>query len=122
MFKDGFRNKGVILFVVLFSLLIVVILTFAILEIIINQSRLTLNQLTRIQAYYATLAGMNLALENLRTGIWTASGTYTLCCGIGCNVNDCSIPWTVRMIVYNNGTSIDGVGRLINVTTNYTSP
>ena len=70
MFKIRFNKKGIVLFMVLGTLLVVVSLATVILSLILSHSRLTHHQTSRIQAYYAVLAGMNYGLENLRTGSW----------------------------------------------------
>ena len=43
----------------------VVILATVVMKVIMNQSRLTGHQLGRVQAYYASLAGINLAYDRL---------------------------------------------------------
>lgn len=52
-----------------------VTLTTVILRTISNQSRLTHHQVTRIQAQYAAKAGMILAFDKLRKGIWSQHAT-----------------------------------------------
>lgn len=103
---------------VLATLVIVVLLANVILAIISSQSRLTHHQTSRIQAYYAAQAGMNLAMEQLRTGAW-GTGAFTLC-NVDCTINDPNIPYTVNIVIGAPGTSIDGVGRRIDITTTYT--
>jgi len=63
-------TKGIALLTVLVVLLVVVALAEGILQIMLNQSRLTHHNVSRIQAYYAAMAGMKLAYENLRTNSW----------------------------------------------------
>jgi hypothetical protein len=62
------KERGVAMYMVLVTLLIVVVLANVVLTIMSSQSRLTHHQVSRIQAYYASQAGMVLALENLRIG------------------------------------------------------
>jgi len=62
------NNKGIALLIVLTTVLLVVILANIVLTVILSHSRLTRHQLNRTQAYYATQAGMNYALEQLRIG------------------------------------------------------
>ena len=112
------HKKGVVLLIVLGTLLVVASLATVMLSLILSHARLTYHQTSRIQAYYATLAGMNLARENLRNGTWT-TGSYTLCKS-GCTVNDSDIPYSVAINIAALGTSIDGVGRSITVTSTYT--
>ena len=59
------QKQGAILLMVLGTILVVVILASVILSIILSHSRLTHHQVSRIQAYYAAQAGVNLAIENL---------------------------------------------------------
>ena len=66
MIRTIFKRKGAVLFIVLGTILIVMILANIILNIMLSQSRLTQHQVSRIQAYYASLAGMNYALEEIR--------------------------------------------------------
>lgn len=68
-------KKGLALFFVLSMLLITVILANVVLSLILNQSRFTHHKISRIQAYYAAQAGVNYALEQLRTGAWVAGVT-----------------------------------------------
>lgn len=115
MFRLCQNKKGVVLYMVLATLLIVVILANVVLGIILSQSRFTHHQVSRIQAYYASLAGMNLAREQLRTGAW-GTGSYTLCKS-GCTVNDSDIPYTVNINISNP--DAQGI-RTITLATNYT--
>jgi Tfp pilus assembly protein PilX len=71
------RQKGIVLVLVLATILIVVLLGIAILNIISSQSRLTHHQLSRIQAYYANKAVINYAFEQLRTGAWVPGTNCT---------------------------------------------
>jgi Tfp pilus assembly protein PilO len=65
-----FDKKGVALFMVLATVLIIIVLANIVLTIVSSQARLTHHKVSRIQAYYAALAGMNYALNNLRKGTW----------------------------------------------------
>lgn len=67
------NKKGVVLLVVMGTVFIVIFLANVVLRIIGSQSRLTHHQVSRIQAYYASMAGVNYALERLRTGTWNAN-------------------------------------------------
>jgi len=116
--KSRFKKKGVVLLIVIGTLLVVASLAAVILSLILSHARLTYHQTSRIRAYYAAFAGMNLARENLRTGTW-ATGAYTLC-NSGCTVNDGDIPYSASISIGAMGTSIDGIGRKITITSNYT--
>lgn len=59
-------NKGIVLFIVMMTLLIVVILANIILQLMANQSRLTHHQISRIQAYYAGFGAGNYAFDKIR--------------------------------------------------------
>lgn len=116
MLKAG-KKKGAMLFIVLATLLVVATLTNGILAFVLSHFRHTHHQVTRIQAYYAAMAGMVLASDNLRSGSWS-TGTYQLCKS-GCvspNMADIDIPYNVSIsISAPNATNI----RTINITTNY---
>ena len=73
------NRKGVILFIVLGTIIVVATLSTVILRIILSQTRLTHHQVSRIQAQYAAKAGINYALEMLRTNDpdWPSTGEYT---------------------------------------------
>ncbi|MBN2830736.1 MAG: hypothetical protein JXL82_00440, partial [Candidatus Omnitrophica bacterium] len=64
------KRRGVVLFVVLATILLVIILSGVILRIISSQSRLTHHKVSRIKAYYAGRGMINYAFEMLRTGTW----------------------------------------------------
>lgn len=70
-------NRGIVLLLVLGMLLVVIALANVFLNIILNQSFFTHHQTTRIQAYYAAQAGINYAIERLRSGSYTI-GTHCL--------------------------------------------
>lgn len=120
MFKPSFRERGVALYLVLMTVLIVAVLAGVILTIILSQARLSYHQIGRTRAYYAALAGMNLAMENLRLGKWD-TGSYAIgrCCTAICSENctcDFDIPYCVNItIVAANATS-----RQINLSVDYT--
>lgn len=118
------NKRGVVLFIVLATLMIVIVLANVILNIMSSQSRLTHHQVSRIQSYYAAQAGMNLALERLRTGNWI-EGSYCLgptqasCSGFPAanTVVDSDIPYPVNITI----TAPDANGkRTLNITATYT--
>ena len=97
------NRKGVALFLVLAMLLVVVILANVILGMVLNQARLTKHQASRIQAKYAAMAGINYAIEALRTGLsgWSipAAGSpnqYNMCAG--CIVNEPNLPSSIARV------------------------
>ena len=116
MFKIRFKKKGVVLLVVLGMLLVVVSLVTVILSLILSHARLTHHQTSRIQAYYAAMAGINYGLEKLRLGNdpnWPATTTYTrYLCRSGCSGpgddNDWDIPSSIQQVVITVGTPISG--------------
>jgi Tfp pilus assembly protein PilX len=132
------RKDGVVLLFVLATLLVVISLIIATLSMILSHSRLTVHQVERTKAYYAALAGINLANEQIRIGTWAPATTtsYCLCSASTClatgaasaycngraaNIVDGDIPYNVRIDVYNTGSSPDGSGRKITSSVDYTS-
>jgi len=127
MLETKLNKKGMVLLFVLATFLIVACLAAVIISIISMNARIVYHQTSRIQAYYAALAGMNVAIEKVRIGEsgWvpdTGTISKTLC-GSGCDVYDYDIPYTVTMTIYSPNSGPDGVGRKItvNVTYPYTS-
>ncbi|MDD4980862.1 MAG: hypothetical protein PHC54_06335 [Candidatus Omnitrophica bacterium] len=118
------KKRGVVLFLVLATVLVAVILANIILSFVLSQYKLTHHQTSRIRAYYAALAGMNLARENIRLGTsgWVpAAGSVTkTLCSSGCDVIDNDIPYKVSITIGAPGTSIDRIGRKISIKTTYT--
>ncbi|MEK6727649.1 MAG: hypothetical protein AABY28_03105 [Candidatus Omnitrophota bacterium] len=113
------NRKAVVLFIVLAVLIVVIILAIIILSIMSSQSRLTHHQVSRIQAYYASLAGMNLAYDMLgqadnNVGNWPQPATVTpnlfytrfLCREVASDVNcntadaiiDANIPSSIKFV------------------------
>ncbi|MBM3244224.1 MAG: hypothetical protein FJZ15_00325 [Candidatus Omnitrophica bacterium] len=92
------RNKGIALFLSLAVAAIVIVLANIIMNIMLSQSKLTHHQIGRIQAYYAGLAGINLALENLRTGTWHYSGGNTCQNAGDCPIADTAFPNSVQSV------------------------
>lgn len=110
-------HKGVATLLVLLIILIGVIVANATLMIISSQFRLSHHQVNRIKAFYAAQAGINYAVERLRTKTW-ATGTYSIC-GSGCDVNDPDIPYRVDINIGASGSGINNT-RLLTVSVNYT--
>jgi Tfp pilus assembly protein PilX len=95
MLKPGlsrWKTRAAALYMVIGTLVIVSILAKVIVTVILNQATISRHHSGRIQAYYAAKAGMNYALEKLRTGQWrystspavndcppTAVGTHSAC-------------------------------------------
>lgn len=111
--------KGVVLFIVLAVLMIVIILASIILSIMSSQFRLTHHQVSRIQAHYASLAGINLAYDMLsqadnNVGNWPQPATVTpglfytrfLCRTVSSDANcntadaiiDANIPASIKVV------------------------
>jgi len=88
MSKYLHSKKGVAIFMVLATIMIVVVLANVVLAIISNQSRITRHEVGRVQAYYAAQAGLVFALERLRNGSWTYSGTNSCPNGTPCLITD----------------------------------
>ena len=131
MFRRNSSRKGVVLFLVLATLLIVVVLANIILAIMSTQLRLTHHQVGRIQALYAGKAGMNYAIEMLRTGTWVPGSNCTtvLTSRAGCDlkaVDPTSFPTSIKTIEiyilpYGTApcTSSPGSTSCVNIVTNY---
>ncbi len=118
MTKIMMNKKGVVLIIVLTTVLIAAILANVILGFILSHYRFTHHQSSRIQAYYASLAGMNLAQEKLRIGAWTttpAGQPYTLCSS-GCTVNDPDMRYKVTITI---SAPVNGL-RTLGLKTTYT--
>lgn len=129
------NKKGVILFIVLATILIVVILSGVILSIISSQARLTHHQVSRIKALYAGKGMMNYAMEMLRKGTagggWAlpAAGSFSYACHRACDSGitptytiptDNDIPYDVQIKIYPNGTGPNGIGAKLEIKTEYT--
>lgn len=85
-------KRGIAIFLVLGALIMAVVLARVVLNIILNQASLGRHQQSRVQAYYAAQAGMNYALEMLRTGSWV----FTSCTNAApCYVNEDDFPTSI---------------------------
>jgi Tfp pilus assembly protein PilX len=127
-----FRNeRGIALLVVIATVLVVMILAIVILQIISSSSRLTHHQVSRVQAIYATQAAINYAKEMVRqkTAGWIPSPDIAnntvnrTMCRSGCDYNEADLPFSINQININiggEGSGLNGVGRLINATANFT--
>jgi hypothetical protein len=90
------KNSGVALFFVVLTVVVVLVLSVVILSTMSNQSRLTHHQISRIQAYYASLASINYSLEMLRIGLPNGWSTASCPSPAGCTMPaDLSFPNTV---------------------------
>ena len=90
--SNGVNPRGVALIIVLVLILAVVILANIALVLISSQFRLTHHQVGRVQAFYVAQAGVNYALEQLRTGAWTFSPVNSCPHPNGCLINDPNFP------------------------------
>lgn len=111
--RPGKNNKGVALFLVLATLLIVIIMANVIMAVMSSQSRLTHHQVSRIQAYYAALGGVNYAYDMLRKGNWpipdpSATNTYDICRNAATGPQDCIEDTTIPRTIDNIQISISG--------------
>jgi len=106
MLKIGINKSGIALFIVLTTVIVVVLLGDITLKFIASQNTFSHESVRRIQAYYAAKAGMNYALENLRTRTWTfapnscpnAAGCTICKTGGGCTVNDDTFPASIQLV------------------------
>jgi len=126
------NNKGVILFIVLATVMIVIVLAGVILSIISSQSRLTHHQVSRIKAYYAGKGIMNYALEKLRTGDWVPNpspGANKYACHRGCVDSvtqdyaipvDADIPYKIQVTIYPKNKALSDTVTQLDIKTSYT--
>ncbi|MFH0762392.1 MAG: hypothetical protein V1925_00695 [Candidatus Omnitrophota bacterium] len=130
MQKIAANKKGVALLLVFAIIIVVVILANVALRLILNQSRLTHHQVSRIRAYYASLAGMNLALEKIRLGEWiipdlngaTRFGCINNCIDTSATyplVLDPDIPYNVQVAIYPKESGANNTAKL-EIKTDYT--
>jgi Tfp pilus assembly protein PilX len=132
----GFAKKGIALFMVLGTLLVVVTFAFIMLNIMLSHPRLTQHQVGRIQAYYAAQAGMNYAIEKLRLGNdsnWTSSGAFThrMCwtttgCSSPGDILEADLPRSIEYVEITVWTVNSGVNNTRKITSKtsytYTAP
>lgn len=111
------KNKGIMLFIVLGVLLIVTVLASVVLNLILSNYRLTHHQTNRIRAYYATMGGINYALEMLRIGNWTVPASNRtnalICMGptwagtlTNCNLTDSGLSYDINVTIGNMSSSL----------------
>jgi len=136
------HKKGIMLFMVLSTIMVVVALANIILILVSSQSRLTQHQTGRIQAHYAAQAGIQYAIEMLRLGPagggWSVPGagttiTRTLCRGVCAapNVSNSGLPFDVTInigsigsnpnLISGSGLPLPGVAP-ISAAVTYTTP
>jgi Tfp pilus assembly protein PilX len=112
-------HRGVALYIVVGTIMTVAALAFVISKLIVTQSRITQHQVNRTRAYYALVAGMNLAIDRIRKGSWTAGNTYTLS-NVGTpTIRDADIPYPVSIAIANApavGTPVSGVPGAVVIT------
>lgn len=120
------RKKGVVLFIVLASIIVLIALANVLLSIISNQARLTGHQLGRVQAYYAATGGLGVAYDRLYFKAWAipaagAHNEFAICRepgapvpgGVACTWTDRALPNNVPYIlisVAGRNTGTYGVG------------
>ncbi|HTY44956.1 MAG TPA: hypothetical protein VMD52_03080 [Patescibacteria group bacterium] len=115
-------RKAAALTVVIAMLITVLTLAFIVANLVSNQSRITSHRIERARAYYAGIAGINLAIDGLRYLNW-GTGNRTLCAS-GCTANDSDIPYRVDINIADApaiGTPVSGVpnAKVITVDINY---
>lgn len=71
VFRPRNHKSGIALFMVLATIFVILLLGEITLRFIGSQNRFSHEKINRAQAYYAATAGMNYALEMVRTGAWT---------------------------------------------------
>ena len=91
------KSRGVALILVLVFIMTAVVLANIAVVVLRSQYRFTHHNVSRIQAFYAAQAGVNYALEQLRTGSWTFSPNSCPDPG-GCPVNDPDFPNSINWV------------------------
>jgi len=126
------NRKGVVIFIVLATILVVVILSGVILSVISSQSRLTHHQVSRIKAYYAGRGMMSYAMEKLRIGDWipnSSGGANKYACHRGCidsvTANytipqDADIPYKIQIKIYPKDNALSATATQLDIKTEYT--
>ena len=122
---------------VIASILIAMVFAGVILNLVLSQSRLSIHSSSRVQAYYASLAGSNYAFEMLRTTVWPPTGPYTHvmcqsltnpdCCVNGtctsCDIAEPNLPNTISCVnILIDGTTGPANTLQIKTTAVYTAP
>ncbi len=112
-------KKGMVFYLVLVSIIVALVLASAILNIILSQATFSRHQASRVQAYYAAMAGANYAFEKLRSGnqpsYWYRPSpdpnvTYTHCICRSAPFNTCTYPdSTIHTCATDQGDIIDDV-------------
>ncbi len=82
MLKTRPGKKGVVLLTILMALLVVVLLATVVVRTILSSARFTHHQVSRTQAYYAGMAGINYALQMIRAGSWVVGTNCTTGCSL----------------------------------------
>jgi Tfp pilus assembly protein PilX len=131
------NDKGIVLFIVLATILVIIILANIVLGVVSSQSRLTHHQISRIQAFYAAQAGVNYAREMIRLNntAWVPQNagdpalTGRLCntAAGGCataaanDITDNNLPHTIRSVSITIGAPGSGISgtREIRATVDY---
>jgi len=120
-------RKGVILVVIIGIVLIISTLALAALFLMAQESRIAEHKIKRTKAFFAAQAGMVLALEQLRKGVWSPSTTQKYCLndniGNDCTpnfrtVDDTDIPYDVTIEIFPVGATIPGSSQ-IDIVVNY---
>lgn len=96
MLKALFSKKGALLLVVTVTIIIVIMLGNIIMNIMLSQGRLTTHQFSRIQAYYAAMAGINWAYMNLRNGNWAIPAAGA--CPASVSLSDAAFPPSINSV------------------------
>ena len=117
---------------VIASILIALVFTGIILNLVLSQGRFSLHSASRIQAYYAALAGANYASEMFRTGVWSTSSSqdHAICQslaspppGCSCDIEEPVLPGTIQCIdIETDGTTGPSGTLRIRTTATYTAP
>lgn len=125
------NKKGIALYLVLATLVVIIILANIVLGLVSNQSRFAFHQTSRIQAYYAAQMGVNYAMDRLISNDinWTSAAAFSkkICRtnGVGCftngNITESSLPSFINSVNINITSPDPATGiRTISVNVMYT--
>jgi hypothetical protein len=133
MIKRILYKKGAALYMVIASILIALVFSGIILNLVLSQGRFSLHSASRLQAYYAALAGANYASEMFRTGAWSTSSSqdHSMCQDSAsppaacpsCDIEEPNLPGTIQCIdITTDGTTGPTGALRIQTTAVYTAP
>jgi hypothetical protein len=133
MIKRILYKKGAALYMVIASILIALVFSGIILNLVLSQGRFSLHSASRLQAYYAALAGANYASEMFRTGAWSTSSSqvHAMCQSVTtppagcptCDIEEPNLPNTIPCVdIVIDGTTHPSGALRIRTTADFAPP